>query len=106
MNFSVPSPDQALAGLRAIKTVVTAARPLDSTRSALISASQKHVLQTNHDFDQLEPITPEALVEAIVEPRLRDQMGRALCLYVMIPDAPARAEVNLARRFVGALVAL
>jgi hypothetical protein len=103
MNFSVPSPDQALAGLRAIKTVVTAARPLDPTRSALISASQKHVLQTNHDLDQLEPITPEALAEAIVEPRLRDQMARALCLYVMIPDAPARAEVDLARRFVGAL---
>jgi hypothetical protein len=103
MTFYVPSAEHALAGLRAIKTVLTAAGPLDSTRSALIAASQKYVLRTNHDLDGLEPITPEALADAIAGRRLRDQLARALCLYVMIPDAPARAEVDAAQRFVRAL---
>jgi hypothetical protein len=64
MTFSVPSPDEALAGLRTMKTVVTPAGPPDLTRSALISASQKYVMHTDHDFDELEPITPETLAES------------------------------------------
>jgi hypothetical protein len=63
MTFSIPSPDEALVGLRTMKTVVTAAGPPDLTRSALISASQKYVLRTDHDFDELEPSTPETLAE-------------------------------------------
>jgi hypothetical protein len=103
MSFLAPTPEQALLGLRAMKTVVTASAPLDDTRRALIAAVQKHVLNTAHDFDRLDPITPEALAAAFVEPRLRDQLSRGICLQVMIPDSPAAAEREMAERFVHAL---
>lgn len=103
MNFLSPTPDQSLAGLRAIKTVVTANGPVDATRRALIDSTQKLVLHTNHDFDRLDPITPEALAEEIVDAPLRDQFSRALCLYVMFPDSPPRTEVEVAERFIRTL---
>jgi hypothetical protein len=103
MSFLVPTPEQALLGLRAMKTVVTASAPVDETRRALIAAVQKHVLNTAHDFDGLPPVEPEEVAATFVEPRLRDQLSRALCLQVMIPDSPAAAEIETAERFVQAL---
>jgi hypothetical protein len=43
------------------------------------------------------------LIEALPDPALRDQLARAICLQVMISDAPPRAEVEAAERFVRAL---
>lgn len=103
MPLVTPTPSQALAGLRAVMSVLTASGPIDSTRRALLDATQKHVLQTSHDLDRLEPITPEDLATAIDDARIRDQIARALCLYVMIPDTPVRSERQLAERFVRAL---
>jgi hypothetical protein len=103
MHFIDPTPEQATIGLRAMKAVTTAAGPLDATRRALFDAIQKHVLHTDHDFDALEPITPEAVSSAIADPGLRDQLARAICLHVMIPDAPPQQEVELANAFVRAL---
>lgn len=103
MTLLVPTPDQALAGLRAVKTVLTAAGPVDATRRAVFDASQKHFLHTSHDLDGIDPIAPDALAEIVTDPRLRDQVAQALCLYVMIPDEPARAEARAAERFVKAL---
>jgi len=103
MSFLRPSPEQALAGLRAMKTVLTAAKPLDETRAAIRAATQRHVLGTHHDLTELNPIRPEELTEVIVEPRLRDQLSRAICFYVMVPDHAAREEAVAAERFVRAL---
>jgi hypothetical protein len=103
MTILVPSPDQALHGLRAVKTVISAAGPIDATRRAFVDAAQKHLLHTAHDLDWLEPITPDALAEAVADPRLRAQLSQTLCLYVMVPDQPDPAEVRAAERFVHAL---
>jgi hypothetical protein len=103
MSLLVPTPEQALLGLRAMKTVVTAGRPLDDTRRALIDATQKHVLGTTFDFDTIAQVSPEELAGVLVDPKLRDQVSRAVCLQVMIPDAPDPREVTMAERFVGAL---
>lgn len=103
MPLVLPTPEQALLGLRAMKTVVTANGPLDSTRSGLIGAVQKHVLNTQFDFEALPTIEPSRLASELTESSIRDQLARALCLHVMIPDSPARAELELAERFVRAL---
>jgi hypothetical protein len=99
----VPEPEQALVGLRAIKTVITAAGPLDATRRAVIEAGQKHVIKLQCDIDSLEPIEPDAVGEIVRDEALREQLSRAICLYVMFPDQPARAELLEAERFVAAL---
>jgi hypothetical protein len=103
MTFFAPAAEQALVGLRAMKTVVTAESPIDATRRGLIAAIQKYVLHTDHDFDQLRTVTPEETATVFVDPHLRDQLSRALCLQVMVPDAPVRAEVQAAEKFVHAL---
>jgi hypothetical protein len=103
MPLLIPTPEQALLGLRAMKTVITANGPLDATRRALVSAVQKYVLNTQLDFEALPIIDPSQLAAELTEPRLRDQLSRALCLYVMIPDSPARVELDLTERFVRAL---
>lgn len=86
-----------------MKTVVTACGPVDPTRRALCTAVQKHVLDTAHDFDALPTITPADLAVALEDATLRDQLSRALCLQVIVPDTPARAELDLANQFVKAL---
>jgi hypothetical protein len=86
-----------------MKAVVTASGPLDDTRRSLNAAIQRYVLDTAFDFDDIVPIRPEELAESLVEPQLRDQVARALCLQVMIPDAPNLAELEAAQRFVRAL---
>lgn len=103
MTLIIPTPEHARLGLRAMKAVVTANGPLDDTRRSLLAATQKHVLGTAFDFDQLEAIGPDELARALLDPQLREQLSRALCLQVMIPDAPNAAEVELAERFVRAL---
>jgi hypothetical protein len=103
MPLITPTPEQALHGLRAIKTVTTATRPLDPTRRAFIEASQKHLLRTDHAIDRLEPIDPGELARRVEAPALREQLVRALCLYVMVPDEVDRAEMQATARFAEAL---
>jgi hypothetical protein len=103
MTLAIPTPEQAKMGLRAVKTVVTAARPLDPTRRALIVAAQKHFLRVEADVDALDRVDPDALAAAVPEPVLREQLAHALCLYVMVPDEVDRAELAAAQRFAEAL---
>jgi hypothetical protein len=103
MPLITPTPEQALAGLRAIKTVTTATRPLDPTRRAFCEASQKHLLGTEYDLDHLEPIDPGELARQVEGPAEREQLVRAMCIYVMVPDEVDRAEMQTAERFAEAL---
>ena len=57
MRLIQPDPAAALLGLRAMKTVVSAAGAIKPAERAMMEAAQKVILRTNHDIDALPPIT-------------------------------------------------
>lgn len=76
-------PQEALAGMRAVKSVVTVERPILEVQRAAMTLAQQYVLGTDHDVDALAPIDPEALAQAIVDPARRRQVVQVMRGYVM-----------------------
>ncbi|WP_437946690.1 hypothetical protein WME98_38200 [Sorangium sp. So ce296] len=103
MTYLIPSQEQAHAGLRAIKGVLTSAGPLDGPRRDAIAAVQRHLLHTAHDIDALAPIAPEALAAAVREPALREQLVSGLCAMTLCGERIDERELLEVERFAAAL---
>ncbi|WP_437561652.1 hypothetical protein [Sorangium sp. So ce542] len=103
MTYLVPSQEQAHAGLRAIKGVLTSAGPLDGPRRDAIAAVQRHLLRTAHDIDALAPIAPEELAAAVREPALREQLVSGLCAMTLCGERIDERELLEVERFAAAL---
>lgn len=103
MTFLIPTVEQARAGLRAMKTVLTAAGPLAPVRREAIAAVQKHLLRTDHDIDALPTITPVELAAALDDPALRSQLVSGFVTMTLAGDAVAPEEVAAIEAFAAAL---
>jgi hypothetical protein len=55
MQFLHPAPNQALAGLRAMRMLGEARGTLGSATRNLLNAAQSHILRTGYDLDALTP---------------------------------------------------
>ncbi len=84
MALIKPNPEETLASLRAVKSVITVDGPMLDTQRSAMSMAQKYFLHTDHDVDALEPISPEELARTIVDPALRRQLVQIMCAYVML----------------------
>lgn len=103
MTFLIPTHEQARAGLRAMKTVLTATQPLTAVRREAIAAVQQHLLRTDHDVEALPTITPEELAAAIEDPRLRAQLVSGFVTIALTNEEVAAEEVAAVEAFAAAL---
>ncbi|WAS90976.1 hypothetical protein [Nannocystis punicea] len=103
MTFLIPTHEQAHAGLRAMKTVLTAAGPLAPIRREALGAIQSHLLRTAVDLDALGPITPEELAAAIDDPALRTQLISGMVTLTLVRDTVADEEQAAIERFAAGL---
>ncbi|MBZ5710693.1 hypothetical protein [Nannocystis pusilla] len=103
MSFLIPTHEQARAGLRAMKTVLTAAGELAPIRREALLAIQRHLLRTDLDLDALGPITPAELAAAIEEPALRTQLIGGMVTLTLTSEVVDEAEQAAIERFAAAL---
>jgi hypothetical protein len=103
MSFLIPTHDQARAGLRAMKTVLTAARPLDPVRREAMAAIQRHLLRTDHDLDALAAIAPDELAASIDDPALRSQLVSGMVTIALASERREPAELAAIEAFAAAL---
>src|SRR5262249_22079579 len=93
----IPTHEQAHAGLRAMKTVLTVAEPLAPVRREALAAIQKHLHRTDYDIDALPTITPVELASAMTDPALRAQLVSGMVTIAMTSekvDARELAEID------------
>lgn len=103
MTFLIPTHDQARAGLRAMKTVLTAAGPLTPVRREALAAVQRHLLRTDYDIDALPAITPAELAAALDDPALRAQLVSGMAVFSFASDAAEPAELLAIEAFAAEL---
>jgi hypothetical protein len=103
MAFLIPTHDQAHAGLRAMKTVLTAAGPLEPVRREVLAAVQRHLLRTDYDLDALPEIAPEELAPAIGDPALRAQLVSGMVTIALTSDRIDKRELAAIESFAAAL---
>ncbi len=102
MELLRPPPELMPYGLRALKTVATANGGFDEHARGMLETAQS-VFGGQHDLDALEPITPEELAAAMVDPRMRRQLVRGMVVVSLVDGEASREEAALVERFAAAL---
>lgn len=77
MELKLLSSEQAVWGLRAMKTVAMVDGALSESEMHLMESVQR-VFGTNHQLDQLQPITPTELARALPDKQIRRQLVNGL----------------------------
>lgn len=102
MHFRRPTPEVALAGARAMKTIALADGTFADTERNLI-ASALHFFGVEADVEALPTVTPEELAAAITDPAIRQQLVRGMVVTSVIDGEASPAESALVDRFAHAL---
>jgi hypothetical protein len=103
MRLLEPSPDLVPFGLRALKMVATADRPLSATSANVLYGAQRALLHTDIPLDDLPPIEPAELAARIVDPELRRQFVQGMLVLALADGAPSDAQMTLIESFAEAL---
>jgi len=103
MQLHHPNPEQLLAGLRALKMVGEARGTLHPTAIKLILAAQQHLAGTHIDLEELSPISPAELAEAIHDPLLSRQLVHGMVAVSLVDELPTAAQLELIQRFASAM---
>lgn len=103
MELPTPPPELARVGLRAIKMLATADGEFHSLERGLIEAAQKHILKTDFDVDELEPITPKELADGIPVPEFRERVFNACLIAALIDGEASEPEAKLLDSYAEAL---
>jgi len=98
MELKMPNHEQAYWGLRAMKTIAMADGVLNESERHMLSSVQQ-VIGTTYDIEELIPITPMELAQALPDPQLRKQLVQGLIVVSLIDGKPEEAEVNLVEQF-------
>lgn len=98
MELKMPNHEQAYWGLRAMKTIAMADGVLNESERHMLSSVQQ-VIGTTYDIEELIPITPMELAQALPDPQLRKQLVQGLIVVSLIDGKPDEAEVNLVEQF-------
>ncbi len=102
MELVLPTPEQSVPILRALKTVALEDGALADQELAMLDAAQE-IFGTSHDARALEPITPAALAEALTDPRLRWQLVNGLVVMSMVDEEVTAEKVARCEAFAEAL---
>jgi hypothetical protein len=94
MQLLQPDPATALLGLRALKTIATAAGPVGPAQRAMMAAAQKVILHTNVDIDGLAPVTPAELAKGFAaSPEIRQQFAHGMIVTAVADGTPSREAI-------------
>jgi uncharacterized tellurite resistance protein B-like protein len=102
MELTIPSPEQAYWGLRAMKTVAMADGALDDSERHMLESIQR-IHGTTHLLEQLDPVTPADLARALPDPQLRHQLVQGLIAMSLIDREASPQETDLVEQFAQAL---
>jgi hypothetical protein len=103
MRLMHPDPAAGLLGLRAMKTIVSAAGQMGSAQRAVMEAAKKAILRLDADIDALPPITPAELAVGFPVPELREQFINGAMVTSLADGVPARETVAKMAEFAEAL---
>jgi hypothetical protein len=103
MRLLHPDPDAGLLGLRAMKTIVSAAGLIGPSQRAVMEAAKKIILRLDADIDALAPVTPAELAAGFPLPELRRQFIYGALVIALADGAPARETVARVAAFAEAL---
>ncbi|MCE9648775.1 MAG: ubiquinone biosynthesis protein COQ4 [Parvibaculum sp.] len=104
MQLIHPEGDEALACLRAMRSVTAGEAPLSPAVRAMMTAAQNMLMTIETDLDTLEPIDAKELAGIVRTPGLADQLVGALIVGVLAdgePDAAAYARLETMARALG-----
>lgn len=102
MQLHLPTPEQGLYGLRAMKTVALADGALDDAERAMLHAGQSFT-RAVCDIDALESISPDALADAITDPAIRRQLVHAMVIMTLVDEHADKREIACVETFADAL---
>jgi hypothetical protein len=94
MKLLTPSPEQALAGLRAMKTIASLPGPITPAARTLLGAAQRNLLHTDHDLDTLTSISPEELAALFAGTPVAYQLTVAMTLLSLSDGVPTAAVLD------------
>jgi hypothetical protein len=103
MKLIHPTGEEALACLRAMRTVTAGEDPLPPAARALMSAAQRILMSLDSDLDTLPPIGAAELKAAIVTAGLAEQLVHALIVGTLADGEPDPAAFDRLRDFATAL---
>lgn len=102
MELKMPNHEQAYWGLRAMKTIALADGELNESERHMLASVQR-VIGTTYEIDELAPITPLELAQALTDSQLRKQLVQGLIVVSLIDGKPDRQETALVEQFAQAL---
>ena len=103
MHLMHPDPAAGLLGLRAMKTIVSAAGPMGPSQRAVMEAAKKVILRLDADIDALQPVTPAELAAGFPVPELRQQFINGALVISLADGVPAPETVARIAAFAEAL---
>lgn len=103
MRLILPDPAAALLGLRAMKTVASAAGRVMPAQRALMEAARRVILRLDVDIDALPPIDPETLAAGFAGAELRQQLINGMLVVALADGPPSGATVARIESFADAL---
>ena len=103
MRLLHPDPAAALLGLRAMKTIVTAAGPMGPSQRAVMETAKKVILRIDADIDALQPVTPVELAAGFPAPELRQQFINGALVIALADGVPEAKTVAAVAAFAEAL---
>jgi hypothetical protein len=103
MQLMHPEPAAALLGLRAMKTIASAAGPIGPAQRGLMEAAKKMILHIDADIDALAPVTPAELAAGFPDPALRQQFANGMLVVAVADGVPAPETIATAEAFGTAL---
>ena len=103
MQLMHPEPAAALLGLRAMKTIASAAGPIGPAQRGLMEAAKKMILHIDADIDALPPITPAELAAGFPDPALRQQFVNGMLVVAVADGVPAPETLAKVEAFGAAL---
>ncbi|MBM3648975.1 MAG: hypothetical protein FJX11_14405, partial [Alphaproteobacteria bacterium] len=103
MRLLQPDRAAALLGLRAMKTIATAAGPIGPAQRALMEAAQKTILHIQADIDALPSIAPAELAAGFPAGELRQQFTNGMLVMALADGPPQPAAIASVEAFATAL---
>jgi hypothetical protein len=103
MRLMHPDPVAGLLGLRAMKTIASAAGPIGPSQRAVMETAKKVILRLDADIDTLAPITPAELAAGFPLPELRQQFINGALVISLADGVPSRETVAKVAAFAEAL---
>lgn len=103
MRLMQPEPAAALLGLRAMKTVASAAGAPGKSQLALMEAARRVILRIDTDIETLPPVTPTELATGFPSVDLRHQFVHGMLILALADGVPSRETVAKVEAFAEAL---